>query len=149
MKSIRSNELIPSLPSLLNRFFDGDLMDWGNDNFASLNSTMPAVNVRETKDDFQIEVAAPGMKRDDFKVKFDNGRLIISSEKREERKEGKDDNYTRREFSYQSFQRSFAVPENLVNGEKIEAKYHDGLLHIVLPKKEELKPKPAKEIAIS
>lgn len=148
MKLIKSQELFPSLPSLINRFFEGDLMDWGNDNFSSQNSTLPAVNVLENEDEFQIEVAAPGMKRDDFKVKYDNGRLIISSERREERKD-KNQNYTRQEFSYQSFQRAFAVPESIVEGEKIEAKYNDGILHIILPKKEELKPKPAKEIAIS
>lgn len=145
---MRSRDLLPSLPSIVDRFFEGDLMDWGNDNFASVNSTLPAVNVRETENDFLIEVAAPGMKRDDFKVRYDNGRLHISSEKKEEKKEG-DDKYTRREFSYQSFQRSFAVPENMINGDKIEAKYHEGILQIFIPKKEELKPKPAKEIAIS
>jgi HSP20 family protein len=149
MKLIKSHELFPSLPSLLNRFFEGDLMDWGNDNFSGMNSTLPAVNVWENENEFQIEVAAPGMKRDDFKVQYDNGRLIISSERKEERKEMKDQNYTRQEFSYQSFQRAFTVPETIVEGDKIEAKYNDGILHIVLPKKEELKPKPAKEIAIS
>jgi HSP20 family protein len=149
MKLIKSNELFPSLPSLINRFFEGDLMDWGNDNFASTNSTLPAVNVKENENEFEIELAAPGMKREDFKVNYDNGRLIISSEQKSDKKERREENYTRREFSYQSFQRAFSVPENLVDGDKIEAKYHDGILHLFLPKKEEIKPKPAKEIAIS
>jgi HSP20 family protein len=95
-----------------------------------------------------IEVAAPGMTKEDFKVDYENGRLTISSERKNESKE-KDGNYTRREFSYQSFQRSFTVPENIVNGDKIAATYKEGILHISLPKREEVKPKPARAIKIS
>lgn len=146
---VRSNNLFPSFPSLIDRFFDGDLMDWNNTNFAGTSSTLPAVNVKETVDEYEIEVAAPGMKKEDFKVNYDNGRLVISSERQEEREEGDDKKYSRREFSYHSFQRTFAIPENIVNGERIAAKYHDGILHISLPKREEVKPKPAKEIKIS
>lgn len=135
-------------PSLLNRFFEGDLMDWSSSNFAGINSTLPAVNIKETDHDYLIEVAAPGMKKDDFKVNYDNGRLTISSEKKEENEE-KEGTYTRKEYSYQSFQRSFTVPENIVNGEKINAKYSEGILHIALPKRDEVKPKPAKDIKIS
>ena len=135
-------------PSLLNRFFEGDLMDWSSSNFAGTNSTMPAVNIRETDHDYLIEVAAPGMKKDDFKVNYENGRLTISSEKKDENEE-KSGTFTRKEYSYQSFQRSFTVPETIVNGEKINAKYSDGILHITLPKRDEIKPKPAKEIKIS
>ena len=135
-------------PSLLNRFFDWDLMDWSSSNFAGTNSTMPAVNIRETDHDYLIEVAAPGMKKDDFKVNYENGRLTISSEKKDENEE-KSGTFTRKEYSYQSFQRSFTVPETIVNGEKINAKYSDGILHITLPKRDEIKPKPAKEIKIS
>ena len=95
-----------------------------------------------------IEVAAPGMSKDDFTVNYDNGRLTISSERRNE-KSDEGENYTRREFSYQSFQRSFNVPENIVSGDKISANYKDGILHIHLPKREEVKPKPSREIKIS
>ena len=140
-----SNRLFPSVPSFLDRFFEGDLMDWNNRNFADVNSTLPAVNIRENENEYRIEVAAPGLKRNDFKLNYDNGRLTISSEKREE----VDEKITRHEFSYQSFQRSFSVPENIVNADKISAKYEDGILHIVLPKRDEVKPKPAKEIRIS
>jgi HSP20 family protein len=94
-------------------------------------------------------VAAPGMTKDQFKVNYDNGRLTISSEKKDEKTEKKGERYTRREFSYMSFQRSFTIPENLVNGEKIQASYKDGILHLSLPKREEVKPKPAREIKIS
>ena len=143
-----SNTGFPSIPSLFDRFFEGDWMDWSNMNFAGTNSTLPAVNVKENENDYQINVAAPGMKKSDFKINYDNGRLTISSEIKEE-KEDKDEKYSRREFSYQSFQRTFTIPETVVDGEKIAAKYNDGILYITLPKREEVKPKPAKEIKIS
>ena len=135
-------------PSFVDRFFNNELMDWGNSNFSSTNTSLPAVNVKETGDDYMIEVAAPGMKKKDFKINYHNNVLTISSERQEE-KEDKDDNYSRKEFSYQSFQRSFTVPQQSVDGDKIEASYNDGILNIKLPKREELKPKPAKEIKIS
>ncbi|MFP4059161.1 MAG: Hsp20/alpha crystallin family protein [Bacteroidales bacterium] len=139
----------PSFPSLLDRFFEGDLMDFGFKNFAGSDATLPAINVKENDDEFHIEVAAPGLKKDDFKVNFDNGMLTISSEKKQEHEEKDGNKVTRREFSYSSFQRSFNVPEEMVNADKIGAKYTDGILHITLPKREEVKPKPAKEIKIS
>lgn len=144
-----SDKEFPSFPSFFNRFLEGDLMDWSNLNFAGTNSTLPAVNVIENDNEFQIEVAAPGMKKDDFKINYDNGRLTISSELEEGNKEGNGKKYTRREYRYQSFQRSFTVPENTVDGQKIQARYADGILQITLPKREEVKPKPAREIKIS
>jgi len=144
----RSDIYRPSLPSLFDNLFSRDLMDWSNLNFSPTNTTLPAVNIRETKDDFQIEVAAPGLGKSDFKVNLENNQLVISSEHKEEKKSD-EENYTRREFSYQSFQRSFTVDERQVEGEKISAKYSDGILCITLPKKEEVKPKPAREIKIS
>ena len=144
-----SNSNYPSFPSLFDRFFEGDWMDWSSSNFAGNRSTLPAVNVRENDDAYLIEVAAPGMKKDDFKINYDNGRLTISSEKQEEMKEGEDERYTRREFCYQSFQRTFTVPESVVESGKIGANYSDGILQITLPKRDELKPKPSREIKIS
>lgn len=125
------------------------MMDWNYSNFAGRNSSLPAINVRETEDEFLIEVAAPGLKKDDFRIDYDNGRLTISSEKKEENEEKKKGKVTRREFSYTSFQRTFTAPESVVNAEKIKAKYDNGILHITLPKREEIKPKPAKQIAIN
>ena len=136
------------VPSFIDRFFNNDLMDWGTSNFSSTNTSLPAVNVRETGDDYMIEVAAPGMKKKDFKINFQNNVLTISSEKQNENEES-DDSYTRKEFSYQSFQRSFTVPGNDVDSDKISASYNDGILNIKLPKREEVKPKPAREIKIS
>ncbi|MEX0988504.1 MAG: Hsp20/alpha crystallin family protein [Bacteroidales bacterium] len=144
-----SNNWTPTFPSMLDKFLEGDLMDWGNSNFAGSNSTLPAVNIKEDENEYMIEVAAPGMKKDDFKVHFDNGRLMISSEKKNEVEQKNGESITRREFSYKSFQRSFNVSEHVVDSDKIKASYVDGILNIRLPKKEEVKPKPAKEIKIS
>lgn len=135
-------------PSLFDRFFNNDLMDWNMSNFSGPNNTLPAVNVHETEDDYILEVAAPGMSKKDFKINYQNNTLTISSERKEE-KEDKRNNYSRREFSYQSFQRSFTVPGNIVESEKISASYADGILNVRIPKREEVKPKPAREIAIS
>lgn len=152
MKTLgRTNgSLFPSVPSLLNDFFTDDWFNSSLANWKSSGATLPAVNVKETNDDFRIEVAAPGMKRDDFKVELDNHILTISSQ-REDRREEKDEDvgYTRREFSYQSFQRSFTLPQGKVEGEKIAARYVDGILYITVPKKEEAKVKPAKQITVS
>lgn len=148
---VRSNNtLFPTIPSLFDDFFRRDWLDSSLANWKESGATLPAVNVKESNDDFQIEVAAPGMTRDDFKVELDNNVLTISSE-REQKNEEKDEkgNYTRREFSYQSFQRSFSLPESKVLGDKISARYSDGILYVTVPKSEDAKVKPAKQIAIS
>lgn len=144
-----SNNWYPTTPSFFDRFFEGDLMDWNRNNFSSTNSTLPAVNVKENDNEFLIEVAAPGMTKNDFKIEYDNGRLSISSEHKDKKVEKDGEKVTRREFSYQSFQRSFTVAETAVDAEKIKANYREGILFITLPKRDEIKPKPAKEIKIS
>ena len=143
-----SDRLFPTVPSFLDNFFSRDLMDWSNSNFSSTNSTLPAVNIRETDESFMIEVAAPGLSKGNFKVNLDRDRLEISSELKEEKNES-DQKYSRREFSYQSFQRSFTLPEGTVDGDKISAKYTDGILFVTIPKREEVKPKPARAIEIN
>jgi HSP20 family protein len=136
--------LLPSTGSLFNDFFDEDrLMNFDPGNRWS---RMPSANVIEDDDEFKIELAAPGMKKGDFKVDIDNGKLTISSEKEEE-KEEKGDTYTRREFSYNSFSRSFILPDS-VDGDKIKAKYENGILRLDLPKREEVKKLKRKAIAI-
>jgi len=135
-------------PSIFDKFWNNELMDWDYSNFSSTNTSLPAVNVHETDNDFIIELAAPGMSKKDFKISFNNNILSISSEIKTNKDETKG-NYTRREFSYQSFKRSFTVPENMVNGDKITAKYNDGILNVILPKREEMKPQPEREIKIS
>jgi HSP20 family protein len=144
-----NNRMFPSVPSFFDNFFSRDLMDWTNSNFAGMDSTLPAVNIKESDDDYLIEVAAPGLSKDDFKINLDNDRLTISSEKKEESKSEEKDKYTQREFRYQAFQRTFHLPGNTVDSEKIAAKYNDGILCVTIPKREEVKPKPAKQIKIS
>ena len=133
-----------------------DLFDKGNflsPRFLSSNgdldfaNNVPSVNITENEKEYKIEMAAPGLERKDFKVEVENGVLCISSEKEEESKEEKK-NYTRREYSYNSFSRSFSLPDNLVP-DKINAKYENGVLNITLPKKEVKASKPIKEIKVS
>lgn len=123
-------------------------MDWNTWNFSGNNSTLPAVNVKESDNEYLIEVAAPGMKKEDLQVNYENGRLTISSEKKEESSR-KGERINRQEFYYQSFQRSFTIPEEQVNADKIGASYVDGILYLNLPKREEVKPKPPKQIKIN
>ena len=143
-----NGHMFPAIPSLLNSFFNEDWLDSSLSTWKSANATLPSVNVRETNDDFHIEVAAPGMKKDEFKIELDNHVLTISVERQEDREDNGQAGYTRREFSYQSFQRSFSLPESKVLGEKIQARYEDGILHITIPKREEAKVKPARKITV-
>ena len=144
----RNSNFYPSFPTFFDRFFNDELMDWNNLNYSTTNTTIPAVNVKEDDDRYEIEVAAPGMNKDSFKVKVENNQLTISSEFKDEKKEEKK-SYSRKEFSYQSFQRSFTLPEGHIMTDQISAKYNDGILHIELPKREEVKPRAPKEIEIS
>jgi HSP20 family protein len=144
--ALRTNgNSFPTLPSLIEDFFNRNWMDTSSGN-RIMSSTMPAVNIYEDNNAFQIEVAAPGLKRENFNIQLDNYALTISAE-RQDQKES--DRLKRREFFYGSFERTFALPENKVDGEKIEAKYVDGILHITVPKKEEARQKPARQISIS
>ncbi len=113
----------------------------------SSGSSVPSVNIKDNKEDYTIELAAPGLNKEDFNVEVEDGTLIISSEKKDE-KEDKDENYTRREFSYHSFQRAFDLPDS-VKAEEISAEYNDGVLSIQVPKKEEAKEQGRKKIEIS
>ena len=109
--------------------------------------SFPAVNVIEIEDAFKIELAAPGLKKEDFKVNVHENTLTISTEKKEEKTENVE-KYTRKEFNFSTFKRSFALPKN-VDGEKIVAIYNDGVLGLELPKKEQEKPKEPRLIEIA
>ena len=135
------------MPSLFDRFFENNMFDWSNRNFSDTNTTLPAVNIKEDKDGFEVEMSAPGFEKGDFKIELNNSLLTISSEKKIENETKEGQQFTRREFSYQSFSRAFTLPET-VEGEKIAAKYENGILSINIPKKEEAKPKPVKQIKI-
>ena len=109
---------------------------------------MPSVNIRETADNYEVEVAAPGMEKKDFKITLDGNLLTISSSKQQSGEET-NDRYTRREFSYQAFQRSFELPKDVVDEDNINARYENGLLYLSIPKREEAKKKEPKMIEIS
>jgi HSP20 family protein len=133
-----------SWPSLVDEFFGKDLLGNILDGYTGVN--MPAVNIVEKKDDFRIEVAAPGLDKKDIKIDLNNNVLTISSEKNNEQEE-KNDRFMRREFSYSSFKRSFTLPES-AQIDKIAAHHNNGVLQITIPKKEEAKVKPPRNIAI-
>ena len=107
----------------------------------------PAVNIQEDDKQFTLEMAVPGFNKSDFVIDLENETLSISTEIKTEESETKDD-YTRKEFGYASFKRSFILPDT-VDGDKIEAAYTDGILSLTIPKREEAKPKPARSIEIS
>ena len=127
------------LPSIFNDFFGNEWVD-------KSNATAPAVNILETEDDFKVEVAAPGMTKQDFKVHInEDNELIISMEKKAENKEEhkkRKGTYPRREFSYSQFQQSLILPDN-VEKEKIAAKVEHGVLTVEIPKKKEVHATPA------
>lgn len=107
--------------------------------------TIPAVNISENKERFDVTIAAPGMKKDDFNIDVDGNTLTISAETREE-KEEKENRYTRKEYSYSSFSRGFSLPDG-VNKDKIDASYDNGILKLSLPKTEEAKKAASKHIS--
>lgn len=122
------------LPSVMDDFFK-PWNEWFNGGNWMKEITVPAVNITEEKDRYLVALAAPGMKKEDFHINIDGNIMSISSQK-EESKEDKDARYTRKEYSYSSFSRSFTLPEE-VNQAAIDAKYEDGILKLTLPKKEE------------
>ena len=134
------------LPILFDDFFRPWNEWFDNGGIWGRTMNVPAVNITELKDEFMLSLAVPGMKKDDFKIDVDGNMLPISSEK-EESKEEKDKKFTRKEYNYSSFSRSFTLPQE-INREKIDARYEDGVLKISLPRKEEAKKPEAKHIAV-
>lgn len=129
---LRTNDpVISPFENMFNDFFEGEFLP----NRRNRNSgSMPAANIKETEKSFLVELASPGMTKEDFKIELDEDLLTIRSE-RETEKEEKEIRYTKREFNYTSFVRSFRLPEE-VDAEKITAKYEDGILQLEIPKKE-------------
>jgi HSP20 family protein len=138
------NHTTPGFTNLLESFFGRDLADYVGRDFTR---NVPAVNVVENPESFKVEVAAPGLKKEHFHINLHNNVLSIAAHT-EQDKEESNGRYTRREFGYTSFQRSFTLP-NSVDAERIQANYQDGVLYIHLPKREEAKEKPARQIDIS
>lgn len=147
MSLIKRENYLPTWSNFFNDFMNRDWYEWSNQNFSLTNTTIPSVNIKENADEFEVEMAAPGMGKDDFKIELNNNVLTITSEKQSENN-SEEKHITRREFSYQSFSRSFALPA-IVETEKITAKYNSGILKVNIPKKEETKPKPMKQIQVS
>jgi len=136
-----------SLPTLFEDIFK-PWNEWFDSGTSLLNRmlTVPAVNITETKDDFNLSFAIPGMKKDDFDINVDGNMLTVSCEKEETRKEH-DQKYTRKEYNYSSFSRSFSLPEE-VSKDKIQASYEDGVLTLQLPKKEEARKLATRSIMV-
>ena len=141
---------ISNFDNLFDSFFNNNLSNFvGSDYFLS----NPSTNIKETEEGYEIELAAPGLEKEDFKLNLDKDILTIEA-KRENKSEKINESeettekFVRREFNFTSFKRSFTLPET-VNAENIGAKYENGILNITLPKKEEAKPLPAKNIQIA
>ncbi len=126
-----------------NRFWSSGLL---NDKFWNGRKGEPALNIKETEDHFEIELAAPGFEKKDFEITIDNGYLNISAEK-SVKEEEKEEEYTRREFSYKAFERSLLLPENVIQ-EDIKAHYKEGILSFDLLKKEVEKKQSPKKVEI-
>ena len=136
---------ISNLPSFIGDFFN----DFMNTDLVSRDvfKSMPAVNISETNDAYMLELASPGMRKEDFRIEVENGVMTISSGKKTENNT-EDSRFTRREFSYSTFSRTFTLPEH-VDTEGIAARYEQGILMISIPKKDEAKKKPVREITVS
>lgn len=143
----RNRETFPSFPALFDDFFSRELFNWDNSNYSATKTTVPSVNIKENADSFEVEMAAPGMQKQDFKITLDGNNLSISSQKQQEDNK-QEEGYSRREFSYQSFQRSFILPKDVVNEEGIAARYENGLLQLTIPKKETAKLKAPRQIEV-
>ncbi len=144
----RTSNWMPAVPFFFDDFMGRDLADWFDSNFSNGNS-LPAVNVKENDEEFELELAVPGMSKNDFKIEFENDVLTVSAEKEVKSEDGKKNgNFYRKEFGYTNFQRSFRLPEDTVNSDAIKASYVDGILKIEIPKREEVKPKPARLIDV-
>ncbi len=145
MNLVKTNNWLPSIfDDMLNNAWVGH-----NDFSTRIGTHVPAVNIKENNDNFVVEVAAPGKQKEDFKIELDHHLLTISSEAKEENNvKNEQDNFTRREFSYHSFKRSFTLPES-IDSSMIEANYENGVLNITLPKREEAKVQPKRLIEIA
>ena len=146
MSLVKFRKRHDAVPSFFNFFDESFGKDCHVDFYKGTALSKPAVNIRETDENFFIDVAAPGLGKKDFNVSVEGDLLTISAEK-EVKNEENSENFTRKEFSFNSFQRNFTLPET-VNGDSISAKYDSGILHVVIPKLEEAKAKPARTVKI-
>jgi HSP20 family protein len=141
------SNMFPAVPLLLSNLLHEDWLDSTLGNLRTGMSSLPAANIRETNEDYRIELAAPGMQKEDFTVELNDEVLTISAQA-DVNREKEERIYTRKEFSYHAFQRSFNVARERIDAERISARYQDGVLEIIVPKREEVKAKTAKQISI-
>lgn len=139
-------KLAERMPPVFDDFFRPWNEWFDNSGFLGRAINMPAVNISEQKDHYLVSLAAPGLKKDDFQIDMDGNLLTISCEKEESREE-KEKRFTRKEYNFSAFSRTFTLPME-INKEKIEARYEDGVLKISLPRIEEAKKLTAKHIAV-
>ena len=141
---IRQNEFLPVMVSDFlkpwNGWFDDRSSFWGS------TQTMPAVNISEDKNAYKLSIAAPGMQKEDFKINLEGNMLTISAETKTEKDE-EDQKYSRKEYNYSSFSRSFSLPNEVVT-DNIQASYKNGVLELELPKNEKTKATAFKQIAV-
>lgn len=146
MNLVRTNKKEASFPSLLSDFFDNNRFFANPTLEREFSTTLPAVNIKEDTKQFDIEFAVPGFDKHDFKIDVENDVMTVSAEKKDEKNED-NKRFTRREFSYTSFSRSFTLPQS-VNADKIDARYSHGVLHLQVPKKDDVKAQPKKQIRV-
>lgn len=150
MKMLRNNSnVFNGFPGFFDDFLNRDIFNWGLTNFSNSNTTIPAVNITETADSYEVEVAAPGMRKQDFKLQQEGNTLKISSERTQDETNQEANRYRLREFSYQSFSRSFQLQKDVVDTEKIQARYEDGVLRLQIPKLEHARQQQPKLIEIA
>jgi len=139
----------PTFPQFFDDFFTRNLSEWGTQNYATTNTTVPAVNILENNTDFLVQMVAPGMNKKDFTIELDNEVLTISSNKELKKEQKENHQLIRQEFNYQSFRRSFHLSKKVVDASKIKAQYKNGLLEILIPKLEEAQKLSPRRITIS
>jgi HSP20 family protein len=135
-----------NLPAMFDDFL---IRDQARPSFSNTGVSTPAVNIIETIDDFRLEMVAPGMKKENFNLELQDDVLTISYD-HEDNREGarRDWKYRTREYNYHSFARSFSLPETIVS-DKIQAKYEDGILNVIIPKRDDARGKPTRHITVS
>lgn len=146
MRLVKFNNRYPQSNDLLNHFFGNELLNGADTLKGGQCHDTPKVNIQEKEDAFAIDVAAPGYDKKDFNIAVDNNVLTIEVVNKKDGAGNK--KYSHYEFSYGSFKRSFSLPKDKVNDDKISATYNNGILNILLPKKEEAKARPKRLIDI-
>ncbi len=142
----RSNIMFPSEPTFFDDFFLKELLGWQEPTKGN-TTKLPPVNIQENDHSYQVDLAVPGFKKENFKIELENDVLTISAEVESKGAES-GDKYLRKEISTVAFNRTFALPENRIDGEKVLATYNDGVLTVSLQKKEDAKPKPVRAITV-